>query len=107
MLFKVLKWFDYRKTVIIIGGTSEIGCVLTKKFGHSWLKRWNVVNIDSKVNPDAKFNFFIDLNQLLNAENVTKLHDEIKNNFKEIDAMINVAECPNPKIFSIKDEDIF
>lgn len=47
MLKKIVSWFDFRKTVIIIGGNSELGTALTKKFGKTWVKRWNVFSIDA------------------------------------------------------------
>jgi len=61
MLKKIASWFNFRKTVIIIGSNSELGTLLTKKFGQTWIKRWNVFSIDAKLNADAKYNFLLDL----------------------------------------------
>jgi hypothetical protein len=38
---------------------------------------------------------------------VTRLHAELKKNFKEIDAMINLAEPPPRQPLSISNADIF
>ena len=107
MLKKIASWFDFRKTVIIIGGNSELGTALTKKFGRTWIKRWNVFNIDAQLNANANYNFFLDLSKPITNEDVTRLHTELKKNFKEIDAMINLAEPPARQPLSIADANIF
>ena len=43
----------FRKSVLIIGGSSDLGKKLTDRFAKSWFKRWNVFNIDSVPNPSA------------------------------------------------------
>jgi len=53
----------FRKTVILIGGSGEMGQTLAKKFGKTWIKKWNVFNIDNVANPDCKINYLIDFNK--------------------------------------------
>jgi len=56
---------------------------------------------------NANYNFLLDLSKPITNEDVTRLHAELKKNFKEIDAMINLAEPPPRQPLSIANLDIF
>ena len=62
----------FRKTLLLVGGSGELGTKITYRFTQTWLKRWNVFNIDCKPNPLATHNFIVDLNndEPFNAANV-------------------------------------
>ena len=81
----------FRKTVILIRGSEEMGQSLAKRFGTTWIKRWNVLNIDSVANPVCKYNFIIDFNKPISETVLINLHSKVKAIAPEIDAMINVA----------------
>lgn len=51
----------FRKTLVLIGGSGELGRIVTKRF-QPLLYRWNVFNIDSVENKDATVNFIVDVN---------------------------------------------
>jgi hypothetical protein len=51
----------FRKTLLLIGGSGELGRVVTKRFTKTLLFRWNVFNIDATENPDASKNFIVDV----------------------------------------------
>ena len=53
----------FRKTLLLVGGSGELGSAITYRFSQTWFKRWNVFNIDSKPNPLATYNFIIDFNE--------------------------------------------
>ena len=65
----------FRKTLILIGGSSDLGRAVTKRFAKVPLFAWNVVNIDSVENPDARTNFLIDKSSpnALNRDVLTQL----------------------------------
>lgn len=71
-----------------------MGQSLTKRFGNTWIKRWNVFNIDSQPNPLCKHNFIIDFNEPISQRTILDLHEEVKKAAPEIDAMINVVSAP-------------
>jgi hypothetical protein len=50
----------FRRSLVLIGGSGELGKVVTARFTKPLLFRWNVFNIDSVPNPDATTNFIID-----------------------------------------------
>jgi hypothetical protein len=43
----------FRKTLLLLGGSGELGQEVTKRFAKTPLWRWNVFNVDTKENPDA------------------------------------------------------
>jgi hypothetical protein len=49
----------FRKTLLLLGGSSELGRVITKRFAKTLLYRWNVFNVDSVANPEAQKNFVL------------------------------------------------
>jgi nucleoside-diphosphate-sugar epimerase len=51
----------FRKTLLVIGGSGELGKVITARFAKPLFKRWNVFNVDAVANPDATHNFIVDL----------------------------------------------
>ena len=83
----------FRKTLLLVGGSGELGTKLTYRFTQTWLKRWNVFNIDCKPNPYATYNYIVDLNQdePFNQENMKKMKSEMAKFADGIDAYINVA----------------
>ena len=42
----------FRRSLILIGGSGELGKIVTARFTKPLLFRWNVLNIDSVPNPD-------------------------------------------------------
>jgi hypothetical protein len=58
----------FRKTAILIGGSNELGKTLAKRFGKTWFKKWNVVNIDKVANPDCTHNILIDFEQPISSD---------------------------------------
>lgn len=83
----------FRKTCILIGGSGELGRVLTKRFAKTPLFRWNVFNIDTVENPDAQKNFLIDAEsqEPYHGEVIKKLRKEVADYWPEYDAMINLV----------------
>lgn len=75
-----------------------MGQQLTKRFSKSWIKKWNVICIDSRENPDAKHNFVVDLERGFGVEVLDELHSKIKSVTPEVDAMINLAQGPREKV---------
>ena len=58
----------FRKTAILIGGSSgDFGPVLAKRLSKAWIKRWNVINIDTVANPDCQYNFVVDFKSPLST----------------------------------------
>ena len=51
----------FRKTLLLIGGSGELGRVVTARFAKPLLYRWNVFNIDAVANPEATHNFIVDI----------------------------------------------
>ena len=98
--------YAFRKTVILIGGSSELGQTLAKRFSKTWIKRWNVINIDSTPNPNCQHNFQIDWKNEIAEETIMNLHSVVKSVAPEIDAMINVVSVPK-KMTSIADDNVF
>lgn len=96
----------FRKTAILIGGSSELGQTLAKRFSKTWIKRWNVINIDSTPNPNCQHNFKVDWDQKISEDTVKDLHTVVKAVAPEIDAMINVVSLPQ-KMSTFGDEDVF
>ena len=45
-----------------------MGNKFIERFGNTWTKRWNVVNIDKSSNPKCKYNFTIDFEKLIDRE---------------------------------------
>ena len=43
----------FRKTLLLVGGSGELGKAITYRFSQTWFKRWNVFNIDATPNPLA------------------------------------------------------
>ena len=83
----------FRKTAILIGGSSgDFGPALAQRFSKTWIKRWNVINIDSKPNPVCKHNVVLDFSQPIPESAVEEIHKLITDNqITEIDAMVNVV----------------
>lgn len=52
----------FRKTLLLVGGSGELGKAINYRFSQTWFKRWNVFNIDSTPNPLASHNFLVDFN---------------------------------------------
>jgi hypothetical protein len=59
-LIKMIPNHRFRKTLLLIGGSGDLGRAVTKRFTKTLLYRWNVFNIDTKPNPDAIKNFIVD-----------------------------------------------
>ncbi len=79
-----------------------------ERFGNTWTKRWNVINIDKTANTKCKYNFTIDFDKQIDREILLQLSTQIKNTAEEIDAIINVASSIKPKEqISISSELIF
>lgn len=53
--------YRFRKTLLLIGGSGELGQKITKRFAKPMFKKWWVVNIDKVPNPDATLNIIVDL----------------------------------------------
>ena len=86
----------FRKTAIIIGGsTGEFGPILAKRMSKAWIKRWNVINIDTKANPDCQHNFVVDFKSPIGINQMRELHYLIKAHSQEVDAMVNVVSASN------------
>ena len=51
----------FRKTLLLVGGSGELGSKVSKHFATTKVKRWRVINIDSKPNPHATLNIEVDL----------------------------------------------
>jgi hypothetical protein len=60
----------FRKTLLLIGGSGELGRVVTSRFAKTPLFRWNVFNIDTKPNPDAQRNFLVDYYEPFRREHI-------------------------------------
>ena len=84
----------FRKTAIIIGGSGQVGTKFAERFGGTWFKRWNVINIDKTANPKCKFNFTIDFEKALDQDTIIKLQGQIRKTTEEVDAIINLAASP-------------
>ena len=91
----------FRKTLLLVGGSGELGSAITKKFSTTRLKKWRVINIDSKPNPLATLNIEVDLKKEnpFHSENLVEIRRQMDewNKIKgveEIDAMINLAGLP-------------
>lgn len=98
----------FKKTCVLIGASTEFGQVLAKKFGKTWIKRWNVINVDSSENPDCMANFLVDWTKPIDQATVKSLHDLVSSKTQEVDAFVNVVEAPKAaKSLRIRDEDIF
>lgn len=100
----------FRRSLVLIGGSGELGKVVTARFTKPLLFRWNVFNIDSVPNPDATTNFIIDTSLQNPYTNIIPdLHKQIKGFASEIDAVINLASPGSFKFkASLKDgEDLF
>ena len=98
----------FKKTCVLIGGSTEFGQVLAKKFGKTWFKRWHVINVDSSENPACRDNFIVDWTKPIDQATVESLHSLVKSRTQEVDAFVNVVEAPKaPKSLRIRDEEIF
>ena len=90
----------WRKTLLVIGGSGEFGQAVTKRFATPLFKRWNVFNIDVKANPQATYNFVIDLQKEnpFDEDVIKKLHEEMKEFSDDYDAMVNLASVGQPPL---------
>ena len=80
----------WRKSLVLIGGSSELGEEIAKRFAHSRLKKWEVMNIDETENPKANINFIIKKNEPLDSDLLQKLRGEITDFSEEISTVINI-----------------
>ena len=48
-----------KRNLCLIGGSSELGRMITKKFNKSRFNKWRVFNIDFEENTDANKNFIL------------------------------------------------
>ena len=51
--------YRWRKSLLLIGGGSELGEAIALKFAHQRFKRWEVLNVDTKENKYATRNFIL------------------------------------------------
>jgi hypothetical protein len=67
----------FRKAVLIIGGSTDLGKKLTDRFAKPLLKRWNVFNIDTEPYKGASSNYEIDFSdpKALDWESLKKIKD--------------------------------
>ena len=49
----------WRKSLLIIGGGSELGEAIAKTFAHSRIKKWEVMSIDEQPNNKASKNHIL------------------------------------------------
>jgi hypothetical protein len=50
----------FRKTALVLGGSTDLGKRIMGRFTRVIYKRWNVLNIDKVSNSDASKNFILD-----------------------------------------------
>lgn len=90
----------FRKTLLLIGGSGELGRVVTRRFAKTLLFRWNVFNIDATENPDATKNFIVDVQsqEPYKGDILERLKKEMSGFAQEYDAMINLAAIGKPPL---------
>ncbi len=49
----------FNRSLILVGGSGELGSALTRKFAYTKTKKWRVFNIDFKENNKATKNFIL------------------------------------------------
>ena len=49
----------YSRSLLLIGGSSELGEAIIKKFAYTRLMWWKVYNVDFKEAPKATMNFIL------------------------------------------------
>lgn len=97
----------FRKNLLLIGGSSELGRAVTKRFAKTLLYRWNVFNVDAKPNPDAAKNFIVDSDSQtpFTGEVLDNLRTQVGSFNTEYDAMINLTGVgQQPAQLSLKSE---
>ena len=90
----------FRKTLLLIGGSGELGRVVTRRFAKTLLFRWNVFNVDATENPEATKNFIVDVSsqEPYKGDVLTRLKSEMSGFASEYDAMINLAAVGKPPL---------
>jgi len=51
----------FRKTLLLVGGSGEMGQKICSRFTQTYFKKWHVINVDHEENPQATHNFKVDL----------------------------------------------
>ena len=92
-----------RKSIVVIGGSGELGQRVVKRFAKPFFKRWQVFCIDGKPNADASANFVIpglhefndedeyEKKHVLNSDVLADLDVKLKEHAPEYDAIVNLA----------------
>ena len=86
--------YRWRKSLLLIGGGSELGEAVTKAFTHSRFKKWQVLSIDTeRANSKASQNIIIKPDEVLDVARMEALHEELKDFTEELSAVINITEA--------------
>ena len=81
----------WKKTLLLIGGNSELGHAITERFSHSYFRKWKVFNVDVTDNPRATRNFLLDPNHSPTIATMENLRKEVKDLSDELDAIIDIS----------------
>lgn len=85
----------WKKTLVLIGGNSDLGKAIVDKFSHTYLRKWKVLSIDVTENPKATRNFLLDPNHSPTPENMESLHKQVTDLSDELDAVIDISQVEN------------
>ncbi|CDW77303.1 dihydropteridine reductase [Stylonychia lemnae] len=98
----------WRKSLILVGGSSELGEEIAKRFAHSRFRKWEVINIDETANSKATKSIILKKDDLIDSEYLQKLRGEITDVSEEISTIINIstAKDVSPSL-GFSDEKIF
>ena len=94
-----------KKTLLLIGGSGELGHAITNKFAFQRFRKWKVFNIDYTPNSNAAQNFILDKDEPFTAPKIERLHKELKSFAEECDSIIDLATAQS--LVPLSDANIF